>query len=131
MRGSAQLELGYTPPSLNRMATRGNRFAVRSAKRSLQNDLTLMLLAERVPEPLTLVKASAELRFAQRRRRDPGNFSWLLEKALGDALAPHDTNAPHRWLPDDTAEYFVFCAPVTIAADPGRPYTRVSLTWEA
>ncbi len=59
-------------------------------------------MAAKVPRGLHHVTANALLRFPTRRRRDEGNFRWLLEKALGDALQNGG------WLPDDTPEFYLF-----------------------
>lgn len=121
-----EIEVGQVPPSLNRVATRGSRFKVSRAKKSLQEELVWALLAAKVPKGLTRVEASASLRFPQRRRRDPGNYGWLIEKSLGDALAPHDPEHPHRWLPDDTAAFFAY-GPTVIEEEPGPARTTIIL----
>lgn len=95
----------------------------------MEEQMTWLLLKARLPKGLTHVEASASLRFATRHRRDPDNYGWLLGKALGDALSPHDQGAPHRWLPDDTAEFFAFMGPVVIEAEPGSPRTTITLRY--
>lgn len=97
------VELVYrdTPPSLNGMGLRGSHWKVTAAKKQWQQTLGLLLIESRLPRALTSVEASAVLRFPTRRRRDEGNFRWLLEKALGDALVPH-------WIPDDTPDRYRF-----------------------
>lgn len=129
MTGESVIRVPVVPPSLNKIATRGSRFATSRAKKDLQEQFHWELLLQRVPEGLRRVVASATLQFPTRHRRDPGNFSWLIEKSLGDALAPHDRAAPHRWLADDTADYFVFQTPITILPDRGPAFTEVRLIW--
>ncbi len=108
--------IGDTPPSLNRVA--GNRWGWAKNKRRWQNDIALLLMAERLPRGLRRVEASAVLSFKQRRRRDEGNFRALLEKALGDAMVEGG------WLPDDTPDHYRFGA-VTFAL--GSPRTAIDL----
>lgn len=113
---------------MNRVGTRGSRFAVNRAKKDLQEQITWELVAAGVPRGLSHVSVRAELRFPRRAaRRDPGNFGWLLDKALGDALAPHDQDAPHRWLPDDTSEFYEY-GPTVIESEPGPARSRLVLT---
>lgn len=90
------------PPSLNRMGTRGNRFAVTREKKRWEGLIGMLLIAAKVPKGATYVRASATLRFPAARRRDPDNFAWLLTKALGDALQVCGV------LPDDTQDEFEF-----------------------
>lgn len=59
-------------------------------------------MASGLPRGQERIEAWATLRFPTRGRRDEGNFRWMLEKALGDAL----TNG--RWLADDSTEQFRF-----------------------
>lgn len=121
MSGPDTFTLSYSdvPPSLNRMATRGSHWKVTSAKRRWQAILTDLLTYDAgTPQaPYGRVCASAVLSFPVTRRRDSGNFSWLLEKALGDALVP-------QWIVDDTAERFSF-AGVTFTS--GAPETALTL----
>ena len=122
----AVIELAYTPPSINqvavgRAASRGAGIAATRAKKRLQSDLEAMLLAERVPRPLSFVEATACLRFAKRSsRRDEGNYRTPIEKALGDALVNGG------WLSDDTPDTFRF-GRLTFDPDPGEPRTQLLL----
>lgn len=81
-------------------------------KRQAEGELAMLLLAAGVPRPIPggRVHATAQILFPTVRRRDEGNYRTALEKALGDALAPHDPEHPFRWLPDDTPEHFTFGA---------------------
>jgi hypothetical protein len=89
------------PPSLNTMATAHWRRYQR-VKQRWQGIWEVHLLTARVPKGLTIVKASAILQFPHERRRDEGNFRFILEKTLGDAL----TKGGH--LPDDTPDHYRF-----------------------
>lgn len=102
--GRPTVTLAYqdVPPSLNRLGTRGSHWEVGKAKRRWQEILEGLLLGSGLPRGLTSVEASALLRFPVVRRRDSGNFSWLIEKALGDSLVRGG------WLADDTADEFRF-----------------------
>jgi hypothetical protein len=115
---TAVLWLGNTPPSLNAVAGRGNRFAFIGAKRKWQTLLGTLLMAECVPRDLDRVEATAVLSFPTRRRRDEGNYRALLEKALGDALVEGG------WLSDDTSEQFRFGA---LDFQIGEPLTELTL----
>jgi len=100
----SNVRLPFTPPSLNAIAGRSNRFAFSRAKKQWQRDLGVGLMALGVPRNLNRVEASAVLTFTTNRRRDEGNFRVLLEKALGDALVEG------RWLDDDTPDHYRFGA---------------------
>ena len=99
---SVEIDVSDTPPSLNRMGSRGHWRTVHGKKKAWQNDLGMLLLAAGLPKGLRRVEASAILRFRQQRRRDEGNFRAILEKALGDALVSGG------WLTDDTPEHYSF-----------------------
>lgn len=112
--GRATIELA-PPRSRNATPQRSSRGAAlgrHKAKKQLQADIATLLEAEHVPRPIPgdRVRATAELLFPSPRRRDEGNYRDSLEKALGDALAPHDPDAPWRWLSDDTPDHFTFGA---------------------
>lgn len=116
------------PRSLNRIATRGSRYAVRAEKKRWEEIFWACLLESHVPRNLLWVEARAELRFPTKHRRDSGNFGWILEKALGDSLSPHDRLA-ERWLPDDTDEFFRWRGTI-IEAERGAPRTKIILDYQ-
>jgi hypothetical protein len=95
----AQLLVPETPPSLNKLGSRGSNFAWQREKKRWEGMCMISLLAERVPKKITAVRASATMGFKTNRRRDEGNFRYFLEKALGDVLQL-------GWIPDDTPEHF-------------------------
>jgi hypothetical protein len=113
------IRLPMTPPSLNAVAGRSNRWAFSRPKKQWQRDLAVALMAIGVPRNLHRVEASAVLSFTTARRRDEGNFRVILEKALGDALVEGG------WLEDDTPDHFRFGAVDFAQAD--APETRVLL----
>lgn len=116
------------PPSLN-TGTRGRGIQSHRLKKQMEEEITWLLIAASVPRHLLHVAATATLRFPTKHRRDPDNYGWLLGKALGDALAPHAPTAPHRWLPDDTANYFEWRTPVRFEAEVGAPRSLIHLTY--
>lgn len=126
--GEVTVALRRLPPSLNK-GTRGRGIAAHREKKAIEEELVWALLEGKVPKGLSHAQATATLRFPTRHRRDPDNYGWLLGKALGDALAPHDPRAPHRWLPDDTADFYSWVQPVRFDPEVGAPLTLVHLTW--
>jgi hypothetical protein len=98
---AATLEVPGVPPSLNAVGYRSHWSVGRKLKQEWEQMLGTALMVAQVPRGLEVVNATAEIHFKQKRRRDPGNFRVILEKALGDILQ-------QGWLPDDTAEYFSF-----------------------
>jgi hypothetical protein len=117
----ATLEVPGTPPSLNAVGYRSHWSVGRKLKREWEQMLGTALMVARVPRGLEVVNATAEIHFKQKRRRDPGNFRVILEKALGDILQ-------QGWLPDDTADYFSFGAVQLVAPSP-EPLTLVHLDY--
>lgn len=107
------------PPSLNRVGMRGSYHRAHRFKKRWELDLATLLLVAKLPRHLDYVQASAVLTFPERRVRDDGNFSWLLEKALGDALRPN-------WIPDDTPAHYRFLG-VTFNPETGPHRTVVRL----
>jgi hypothetical protein len=150
--GSSTLVLthGAIPPSLNQIATRGSRWAVQKAKRDWQAVFTMLLLEAHMPQhsggrPVAHhLSAVAYLRFPDRRERDEGNFSWLIEKTLGDALVggyskvgplPGKQRPRYlrtwpegRFLPDDNSKHFRFRG-VRILDEVGPRLMRVAIRW--
>lgn len=124
---TVEFSVPWLPPSLN-TGTRGRGIAAHRAKKKMEEQLVWALIGAKVPRGLAHVTATASLRFPTNHRRDPDNYGWLLGKALGDALAPHSPLAPHRWLPDDTAEFFAFVTPVTFEPK-GPARTTIRLEW--
>lgn len=117
-----RLELAETPPSLNRFGSvgGGTYYLYRRLKKEWQQTLGVALMAAGVPRGLGKVSATAIMRFSTRRKRDEGNFRWLLEKALGDTLVNGG------WLADDDANAFTFGA-VTFDPELGPPLTVIEL----
>jgi hypothetical protein len=110
------------PPSLNREAGR-HWSSFRRTKQRWQAIFEGLLMASELPRGLESVSATAALRFPVRRPRDEGNFRWLLEKALGDALVRG------RWIADDTADRFR-TGELSFEEERGPKRTTVLLTYE-
>lgn len=116
-----ELSIGGTPPSLNRVGSRGSHWAFTKAKKDWQSNCFIALLVAKVPKGLTSVQATACLVFGKNRRRDEGNYRALLEKSLGDALVLGG------FLTDDTPEQFRFGA---VYFQKGKATTRITLEVE-
>lgn len=108
------------PQSLNVHGSGANRFEYQNQKALWQERLTELLEAVRLPRPLARVEAEATLCFPDRRRRDQGNFRFILEKALGDALAEGG------WIEDDDWAHYEFGA-LRRAYERGAAWTQVTL----
>jgi hypothetical protein len=90
------------PQSLNVAGSGGNRFAYQRDKKDWQKCLTDLLIGAQLPTGLARVFVEGQVCFPDRIRRDQGNFRYLLEKALGDALTAGG------WLEDDDWERYEF-----------------------
>lgn len=93
------LHHGY-PPSMNiqmQASGRKARFAYQNVKDAWQEQLYRLLSASGLPRGLDAVLAEGQMCFPDRRRRDQGNFRYMLEKALGDALVEGDYIADDDW----------------------------------
>lgn len=100
----ASLELWAIPPSLNIVAHAHWRKYAR-IKKEWQRDIEGLLMAEKLPRPLLIVRAQALITTTNRHGKDEGNFRFFLEKSLGDALVNGG------WLLDDTCwpiDYYRF-----------------------
>lgn len=97
------LRIDDVPPSLNNVGSRGGWHRFYKEKRFWQQTVERYLLVHRGYRPMASpVSVMASLRFPQRRTRDEGNFRFLLEKAVGDALVNGN------WLPDDSSDHYRF-----------------------
>lgn len=120
-----ELSLPDVPPSLNKFGSvgGGTPWPYIRAKQKWEGMFSIALMQQAVPRGLARVIASATLTFKQKRRRDEGNFRFLLEKALGDTLTGGG------WLADDTPDAFRFDR-VTFNEERGDPLTIVTLEVE-
>src|SRR3990167_7252857 len=119
-----QIVMFDTPPSLNRVGSRGSHWEFHRAKKQWEHDLWILILEACRPRArCKRIQASAVLTFPKRRPRDEDNFRPLLSKALGDACRHA------KLIPDDTPEHFVF-AELRFDLDPGPKRTTITLTAE-
>ncbi len=110
------------PPSLNAVGSRGGHWPYIKAKRHWEDLLwpllyTTLGVGHHLPTP---VHASACLRFPTARRRDATNFSFLLDKALADAMQKRG------YLADDTPEHYRWDG-IVFDSQRGPAQTRVFL----
>lgn len=117
-----ELTIAATPPSLNAasLGSRGAHMKFHRLKKEWEGHITAGLLKAQVPKGLERVHATAVCRFPSRRKRDEGNFRYLLEKALGDTLQLNGC------LEDDTPEQFTF-GKLVFDADRGPARTILTL----
>lgn len=88
------LDIPLVPPSLNAFGS-GNRWKFITEKRTWQKLLIGALTEAELPTGLDRVVVEGEVTFPDRRKRDQGNYRFMIEKALGDALTEGG------WLTDD------------------------------
>lgn len=110
-----------TPPSFNRVGSRGGQQAFHREKKKWQGIFETLMLATGFPREWESITVTVRLTFPEKRKRDEGNFRSLIEKALADALVNG------RWIPDDTPEHF-FLERVHFEQQTGRPKTNIELT---
>lgn len=95
-------EVNDVPPSLNAlMQSKGLQWEYRKAKKAWEA-MFLEKLTEAEMPICQRVTVEGEVTFPTRIRRDQGNFRFLTEKALGDALVAGG------WLADDDWTRFEF-----------------------
>lgn len=124
MTESYTFELGTVPKSLNAISSRGSRWAYIKEKKRWEDMLWPMLELGKLPRPMKHVLINVWLRFPVRRRRDTGNFAWILEKAVGDVLVKRG------FLVDDTPEYFQMGVTRFDGAQ-GPPRTTIEVVWNS
>lgn len=111
------LEIPRVPPSMNNNVIRSSWRGFHEEKKSWQQEIEMMLMTERVKRfGYERAIVGSFMRFPQRARRDPGNFTSLLNKACGDALVQFSA------IPDDTAPHYFFGG-VEIEPEPGPERT--------
>lgn len=95
--GHAQLHRDHlgAPPSMNSGNHSMQPHAYQALKHAWQEALTAGLEASGLPRGLEAVTAEGLIGFPTLAVRDGGNYRWMIEKALGDALVAGG------WLEDD------------------------------
>jgi len=84
------------PPSMNDGGSGMDRNAYQALKKAWQAAFTDALRGSGLPLGLEAVTVEGLVGFPTRTGRDQGNHRWMVEKALGDALAEGG------WIPEDT-----------------------------
>lgn len=86
--GRGKLNVAHlgAPPSLNSGGSGMDRMAFQSLKKAWQAALTERLEESGLPKGLQSVTVEGLIGFPTLKERDQGNYRWMIEKALGDAL---------------------------------------------
>ena len=108
------------PQSLNVGGSGSNHFAYQTAKKQWQAVFTALLEATGLPTGLARIVVEGERGFPDRTRRDQGNFRFMIEKALGDALVTGG------WLEDDDWQRYSF-GDLAYRYKKGEAWTRLML----
>lgn len=90
------IEIDQTPPSMNDIIGQGSRWRYTSAKSKWGVLLISRINALSIP-PCTRVYVEGQVTFPTRTKHDQGNYRFLLEKALGDALQSAGVLADDDW----------------------------------
>lgn len=85
------------PPSMNAGGSGHNRFDFQAIKGAWQARILEGLRETSLPKGLAWVMVEARCCFPDRARRDQGNFRWMFEKAMGDALKKGGYLADDDW----------------------------------
>jgi hypothetical protein len=107
------------PPSINPLGS-GDPMAYQGLKQQWQSLILERLAASGLPKGLERVLVEGEVTFPTRAKRDQGNFRFLVEKALGDALVEGG------WLADDDWDSYEF-GNLTKSYEKGVSATRLIL----
>lgn len=97
--GVAKLDMIHhgTPQSLNVHGSSAQMFAYQNMKHNWQVRLGELMEQAALPPKLGYVYAEGQCCFPDRRARDQGNFRFMLEKALGDALVEYGYLEDDDW----------------------------------
>ena len=95
---------GY-PPSLNLGGAGWNGFVYDGYKQAWQRSFHKLMTEAEMPMPLRRVAAEGQICFPDLKGRDQGNFKFLIEKALGDALQEGGWLADDEFYPDPHYEF--------------------------
>jgi hypothetical protein len=124
-RAKTNMDHVGVPKSLNVHGSGANRFVYQAQKKAWAERLTELLLACGLPRGLGHVHVEGQLCFPDRTRRDQGNYRFMVEKSLGDALKEGG------WLPDDDWSHYEFGG-LAYRYEAGVSFTRLMLmpSWE-
>ena len=109
-----------TPQSIRGFGSGANHFQYQEMKHRWQDRLTVLLQAAGVPYRLDHVLAEGQVCFPDRKKRDQGNYRFILEKALGDALVLGG------WLDNDDWDHYEF-GRLRYAYDKGQAWTALTI----
>lgn len=114
------IEIPRCPPSMNDNSIRSNWRGFQEMKKSWQTEIETMLMVQQAPRRgYVRAMAGAFMRFqAAAARRDKGNYAYLFDKALGDALDNFGA------IPDDDSLHYYFGG-VEIESDRGPDRTLI------
>lgn len=115
----AEILIAGTPPSLNIFGSGGNHWAYQTHKRNWQERISDALKATDLPG-CSHILVEGQMCFPDRRVRDQGNYRYLIEKALGDALVRGG------WLADDSWSQYEFGG-LGYRYEKGQRWTRLIL----
>jgi hypothetical protein len=107
------------PPSINPLGS-GDPMAYQGLKQQWQSLIVHLLRLTDLPRPCAHILVEGEVTFPTRAKRDQGNFRFLIEKALGDALIEGG------WLVDDDWDSYEF-GNLTKSYERGVSATRLVL----
>jgi hypothetical protein len=112
------IDVWKVPPSMNTDESRGWR-AFYKHKRAWQDEIETLLMVADPRGSYQRAVAGCVMRFPKHAaRRDPSNFSGVVNKALGDSLVTRGL------IPDDDGPHYHFSG-VEFAARPGPAHTRI------
>lgn len=117
-----QVEVPRVPPSMNDNQIRSHWRGFHELKKEWQSEIeTLLMVTALRRECYQRAMAGAYMRFPRRKHsqvKDTGNYTSLVDKALGDALKNY------RAIPDDDEPHYFFGG-VEFETEPGPERTRL------
>jgi hypothetical protein len=117
------------PPSMNSGNHSMQPMAYQALKHAWQDAFADLLEASGLPRGLESVSVEGLVGFPTRAVRDGGNFRWMIEKALGDALVSGSDNVAGGWIEDDC--FFPVCryefGGLQAVHAPGRSWLRLMI----
>lgn len=123
--GRARLDRAHmgSPPSLNDGGSGMDHMAYQALKKAWQAAFVELLDASGLPHGLDGVTVEGLVGFPTRAARDQGNYRWMIEKALGDALQAGGFIADDCFFPVCRYEFGGLQAVHT----PGRSWLRLMI----
>ncbi len=126
-RGRNAREHMGAPPSMNSGNHSMQPMAYQALKHAWQDLFAELLDASGLPRGLESVSVEGLVGFPTLAVRDGGNFRWMIEKALGDALVSGSAKVAGGWIEDDC--FFPVCryefGGLQAQHSPGRSWLRL------